>query len=206
AGIAPSWRVTITKRIPVAAGLGGGSSDAAATLKLLNDHVCRLSDREIRGIALSVGADVPFFLDPKPSIGKGLGELLEPVNSKTELRILLVNPRFPVSAVWAYQNLKRVSNAESTFANSAMAVALRSGDIRLMPEIIRNDLDPALVAKFPLLRMLMEELGETEAISRGVSGSGPTVFAIFADAASLQNAVAKLAESHGPALDLFYFR
>jgi 4-diphosphocytidyl-2-C-methyl-D-erythritol kinase len=206
AKITPSWRVTITKRIPVAAGLGGGSSDAATTLRLLNDNVHHFGDRDIRDIALSIGADVPFFLDPQPSIGKGLGELLEPVKSDLELKILLVNPRFPVSAAWAYQNLKRQPNLkpESTLENSAMLSALRSGEVELMPKLIRNDLAPALLEKFPLLRILLDELGETEALSRGISGSGPTIFAIFADDDSLQKTAANLAVTYGEALSLFF--
>lgn len=204
AGIAPSWRITITKRIPVAAGLGGGSSNAAATLKLLNDNARRLDDREIREIALSVGADVPFFLDPKPSIGRGLGELLEPVEPGTDLNVLLINPRFPVSAAWAYQNLKRSSITEITLEDSPILSAFRSGRLEMMPKIIRNDLAPALLEKFPLLQIIMSELEETGAVSIGISGSGPTLFAIFADCDSLKNAAAKLAKTHGDSLTLFF--
>ena len=185
AGVEPSWRIGIRKRIPVAAGLGGGSSDAAATLRLLDAYVKRLEERELRGIAVSLGADVPFFLDPRPSIGRGLGDILEPVESNIELNILLVNPKFPVSAAWAYTHLDREVSLEATsLRESRLLEALRAGNPDLLPLEIRNDLAPALTRKFPLLQMLLDDLRSLGALTVGVSGSGPTVFAIFADSPS----------------------
>ena len=77
-GTVPHWDINIAKNIPVAAGMGGGSSDAAAVLKLLNDHAGKpLNDTELRSAALELGADVPFFLDPRPAIMTGIGEKAE---------------------------------------------------------------------------------------------------------------------------------
>jgi 4-diphosphocytidyl-2-C-methyl-D-erythritol kinase len=200
AEITPSWRISIKKRIPVAAGLGGGSSDAAAVLKLLNENVCEIREHELRGLALSIGADVPFFLDPKPAIGRGLGELLEPIETSCELRTLLVDPLFPVSAKWAYTHLKENSNPNERHDIASILTALRSGRVEMMPKEIRNDLATALLEKFPLLKILLDELADAGATTRGISGSGPTIFAIFADDDALLAATEKLTTKHGKAI------
>ncbi|MCK5843433.1 MAG: 4-(cytidine 5'-diphospho)-2-C-methyl-D-erythritol kinase [Victivallales bacterium] len=204
AGVEPSWCVKIVKRIPVAAGLGGGSSDAAALLRLLNGKFGNLQEDELRELALSIGADVPFFLDPKPSIGTGLGEILEPIDFNLDLNLLIVNPRFPISAAWAYRNMFPVRNGDPDSTESAILAALRSGSTANLPEMIHNDLAPALIRKFPLLQILLDDLGDVGAVSRGVSGSGPTLFGVFADRTSLRSASAKIAELRGEAVTLLH--
>src|SRR4030042_6413056 len=106
-GVKGGVSVRVTKNIPGAAGLGGGSSDAAATLLSLNRVWSGPFPFEtLRELALHLGADVPFFLEPRPSIARGVGEILEPVEHWPDLWYLIVTPRFQVSTAWVYGNLR----------------------------------------------------------------------------------------------------
>ena len=99
-------QIAITKRIPVAAGLGGGSSDAAAVLVGLNRHYDNpFSRHELRAMGQKIGADVPFFIDRKPAIATGIGEKLKPYNHLKPLKVLLVYPGFGVSTAAVYEKL-----------------------------------------------------------------------------------------------------
>ncbi len=176
-GIAPEWRFHLTKNIPVAAGLGGGSSDAAAVLRLLNRRYQALSGEELAAMALRLGADVPFFLDPRLALATGVGEKLTPLKMEIpNMSLLLVNPGFPVSAAWAYRHLDPAT----------IGPAPEAGE-NLLADIY-NDLEPAVLAKFPILVHLKELLLECGATTACMSGSGPTFFALFADSGSRQKA------------------
>ncbi len=177
AGIKPAWKITLEKNIPVAAGLGGGSSDAALVLKLLERLEGPLPGNQIAGIAGKLGADVPFFLDPRPSIGRGRGEILSPVPCTVSLHLLLACPEFPVSSAWAYANFAETRMQPLKSADQ-LGRALSQGDIDRISEGLFNDLAPALLEKFPLLRMIEEEMLESDAPGVLVSGSGPVVFAL----------------------------
>jgi 4-diphosphocytidyl-2-C-methyl-D-erythritol kinase len=187
ADISPAWRIHIEKHIPVAAGLGGGSSDAAALLQILNDHIKKIDQSSLRKLALSLGADVPFFLNPVPSIATGIGEELTPVELKRKLHILLVYPQFPISAKWAYQHLAVVpegKSEEQPGVGNYLDVEDISGDIV-------NDLAPAVYEKFPVMKLLTEQMVRAGAVSAGMSGSGSTIFAICEN----HNSLLKIAEN-----------
>jgi 4-diphosphocytidyl-2-C-methyl-D-erythritol kinase len=174
AGIVPSWQITVRKEIPVAAGLGGGSSDAAAVLRILHGAYPALSDQDVFSIAARLGADVPFFLCPRPSIGRGIGETLLPLKITRPLPVLLVFPRFPISTAWSYGCWQ----ADTTpGALDPLCQALRCANVEKVDNHLANDLAPAAFAKFPLLRMIRAELLNLGANAVGMSGSGPTLFA-----------------------------
>lgn len=178
AKVPPEWVFTVRKHIPVAAGLGGGSSDAAAVLRMLNRHYRALTEKELSGLAAGLGADVPFFLDPRPSSATGIGEKLLPFDFRLpELPLLLVNPGFPVSAAWAYRNLDP--------ARIGPGVPFRGGTPEEIAAQMRNDLEPAVLEKFPLLRLIRRTMLEQGAAAALMSGSGPTIFALCRDAAHL---------------------
>ena len=178
AGVAPAWRIRLEKRVPVAAGLGGGSADAAAVLKLLEARYRRLGDGELRIVASRLGADVPFFLDPVPSVGRGVGgELTRLDFALPPLAFVLVDPGFPVSAKWAYRQLAGIPAGGGTL--DELLRALRAGDPGAVARAVRNDLAPALWKKFPLLECLRVELTAAGALAVEVSGSGPTLFSLF---------------------------
>lgn len=181
AGLPVSWRITIAKRIPVAAGLGGGSADAATVLLLLNQaHGNCLSIEALREIAVSIGADVSFFLDAScPALARGIGEKLEQLAPSRPLPLVLLCPGFPVSAAWAYANLDRVPRPSAPVRAAEFAAALQKGPLEELASATYNALEYAVLDKFPLVEMLRDFLMQAGALCAHVSGSGPTVFGLF---------------------------
>ncbi len=176
AKIKPSWNIYIKKNIPIAAGLGGGSSDAASVLKLLQEKYNALSEQNIKSIALKNGADIPFFLNPVPAIATGIGEVLTPIKFQLpKLHILIIAPLFPVPAKWAYNNLE---NNDKPKCFDSLMDALKNNDIKTISANIANDLEVPVFNKFPLLTIIKDVLIENEALNINVTGSGPTLFTI----------------------------
>ena len=196
AGIAPAWHFTLHKRTPVAAGLGGGSADAAAALRLLDGRFGALDKQELARIASELGADVPFFLDPRPALGRGVGGDLEFVTATGELPLVLVNPGFPVSVKWAYRRFD-LDGAEASDAGcDGVLAGLARGDLKLVAGNVRNDLAGALWRKFPVLTRIADELAARGALAVEVSGSGPTLFAVMPSAVLARRAAADLSERY----------
>jgi 4-diphosphocytidyl-2-C-methyl-D-erythritol kinase len=183
AGTAPNWRVTIDKQIPVAAGLGGGSSDAAAALRLAGWTLRRpLSDRALRELAARLGADVPFFLTTGPQLGEEDGTKLSPLDLPQDYWILLLLPhgerKTSTGAVFD------AFTGEQGFdeRRGALLEALALGDLAGLPP---NDL-----ASSPLA----DELLDHGAFRADVSGAGPAVYGLFAEQEGALAAHAGLAD------------
>ncbi len=211
ADIKPNWSIDIQKNIPVAAGLGGGSSDAAAVLNILYNSLKRVNlkrvnlkpvdlkpvDRcKLQELALQLGADVPFFMNPSPSMATGIGEELQLIPMNLKLNMLLINPRFPVSAKWAYQRYSEIKKGAELVNNvggelKTILNTLQYGSISELPPSIVNDLALGVYEKFPIMQLLTDQIKESGAICIGMSGSGPTIFAICED----RRSVAKLADN-----------
>ncbi len=181
--------LNLTKNIPVAAGLGGGSSDAAATLKGLNElYRCGCSASDLAAMGVRLGADVPFFLAKESAVlATGIGDILQPVEPLQTQSILLVNPGFAVSTRWVYQNfaLTKKSNSDN-LKNSQEAAALAlnghgCGQTDLATTVPRNDLESVTFARYPELERIKAELVAGGASMALMSGSGPTVFGLFGD-------------------------
>jgi len=182
--ILPQHRIYLEKRIPVAAGLGGGSSDAAAVLlEMLKQE--KLEDRknELQELAAVLGADVPFFLDPRPALGEGKGERLSPLPIKESLELLLINPGFPVPVRWSYQHAERPQGQHPP-EFGRMIETLEKGSCREIAAVAWNDLEFAVFRKFPVLQLIRTALLENGALCVHVSGSGPTLYAICAPGSS----------------------
>jgi 4-diphosphocytidyl-2-C-methyl-D-erythritol kinase len=168
--------IRLFKKIPVAAGLGGGSSDAAATLVALN----RLWDdplpvRALKDLAVGLGADVPFFLEGRPCIARGIGEILEPIRNWPVMWYVLIMPPIAVSTSWAYGNLKlQLTRSEDNGIFEMLGV----GSFRIS-DILENDLETVTAARFPIINSLKESLKKAGAIGSLMTGSGPSVFGIF---------------------------
>jgi 4-diphosphocytidyl-2-C-methyl-D-erythritol kinase len=182
-GRPPGWRVTIDKQIPVAAGLGGGSSDAAAALRLANWTLRRpMSDRALRELAAGLGADVPFFLTTAPQLGEKDGTALTPLELPLDYWILLLLPtgarKQSTAAVY------EAFTGEEGFDDrrAALARALALGDLAALPP---ND---------PASSPLASELRECGAFRADVSGAGPAVYALFAEQEDAVAAHAALAD------------
>lgn len=181
--------IALTKKIPVAAGLGGGSSDAAATLKGLNElYRGGCSADELAEIGLQLGADVPFFLAEAPAaFATGIGEILQPVEPLQGQNILLVNPGFTVSTRWVYRNFALTERESSSILKNSQEVAAMAlganGCGHADPERVDlyNDLESVTVAKYPEIERIKVDLVANGASAALMSGSGPTVFGLFGD-------------------------
>ena len=203
AGIASGVEITLVKRIPVAAGLGGGSSDAAAVLKLMQRRFNALAPEELDALAVKIGADVPFFLRCVPAIGRGVGERLEAVPEiPARLPLLIAAPLFPVSAAWSYRHRNHAAAHADTRSLTELLAALRESDFARAVPLLRNDLEYAVLEKFPLLAILKRKL-EMENNRVMVSGSGPTLFVFYESFEARERAlksVRALAEQYAFAL------
>ncbi len=194
-GVMPHWDINIKKNIPVAAGMGGGSSDAAAVLKLLNEHAnCPLNTNELAQAALELGADVPYFLDPRPAVMTGIGEKAEPLDFEIpDLNLLLLSPDFPVSAAEGYRLLdkKLIAPPDASYRTDIIK-SLRSGDLEKLSGLLTNDLQAGVFNKYPVLEILKQSLESTGALTVLMTGSGPTLFAIYPDHTSRETARVEL--------------
>jgi len=178
--------VRLIKSIPSAAGLGGGSSDAAAVLRALDRLLPRgLSPAALRRVALGLGADVPFFLDPRPTLVHGIGEGLTPVEDWPGFTILLVNPGISLATAEVYGAFDvLVSSLTTAEPGSTMRAisGLRnhpSAHREHLDGLLQNDLEPAAVRLCPPVGRLRERLAREGAEGVGMSGSGATVFGVF---------------------------
>jgi 4-diphosphocytidyl-2-C-methyl-D-erythritol kinase len=183
--------IELVKRIPSPGGLGGGSSDAAAVLRGLDALLPgRAPPERLRALALALGADVPFFLDPRPALVSGIGEQIEPVAALPGFALLLAHPGVPVAtaAVYAQYDESAGSLTPSEPGPSIRALlALResAGSLRLL---VVNDLEPAATRLCPAVAELRKEIEATGALAVSLSGSGPTVFGVFRSARAAEEA------------------
>ena len=197
----PDLIIHLEKHIPVAAGMGGGSADCATVLKLLQERFRALSDSQLEDAAFSLGADVPFFLNPRPSYVTGAGEHHTPVEGLPEhLPLLLAAPQFPVSAAWAYRHMDLQRAISTPPQTNELIDALRRRDYESAARFMRNDLEHALFDKYPLLVLLRRFLLEQGALRVMVSGSGPTLLALFRDDAAAKAAYGRAASEFDPAV------
>lgn len=170
--IAPNFHIAIKKRIPVGGGMGGGSSDCAAALLEINALEQRADDAALRRLAASLGADVPFFLNPVPSQATGIGEILTPLENFPELPLLAIYPNFESPVAWAYKNWHR--------PNDAQPPLWPLDENTDWTKCLWNDLGFAVAEKYPQIQEALELLKKHGALNAIVSGSGSTVFGIFA--------------------------
>lgn len=176
AGINDGIVVNLSKNIPLAAGLGGGSSDAAATLLALNRiYSSPLADSDILELAVDLGADVPFFLSCRPSLVTGIGDILEPIPNWPELWYIIITPPIQVSTSWVYRNLKLVL----TTNEYAYILDILKKRVYSISSILENDLEKVTSASFPIINTLKKLLMDAGAEGAIMSGSGPSVFGIF---------------------------
>jgi 4-diphosphocytidyl-2-C-methyl-D-erythritol kinase len=169
-------KIAIRKRIPVAAGLGGGSSNAAATLMGINQlFALGLSNEELMETGKEIGADVPFFIFGKSARATGIGEILEPLEIASPLWLLLITPDIPISTAWAYGNIRSgLTNREN---NINILDCINHLDEVIA--ILSNDLEKVVIPGYPVIQTIKDELLNKGAKGSLMSGSGSTVFGIF---------------------------
>ncbi len=178
--IVPSVRIRIHKRIPLGAGLGGGSSDAATTLAGLNRlWGLDLSRRRLMDLATRLGMDVPFFLFAPTALARGRGEILTRIPSPSPpLWVLLVDPGIPISTRSVYQGLKIGLTTKNKHISMRRFSVTAFEDAGICLE---NDLESVTFKKFPLLQEIKESLYDLGALFSLMSGSGSALFGIFPD-------------------------
>jgi 4-diphosphocytidyl-2-C-methyl-D-erythritol kinase len=177
AGSARGVRITLDKRIPVAAGLGGGSTDAAATLVGLNRlWGLRWPVERLAEVAVGLGMDVPFFLRGGAALGRGRGERLTPLGGAA-LALVLVNPRFAVSTADVYGRVTQAMYSDGVRAQQA-AGALETRRAGRVAGSLYNGLELAARAAYPQIGQMQAALVAAGALGTAMSGSGPTVFGV----------------------------
>jgi 4-diphosphocytidyl-2-C-methyl-D-erythritol kinase len=187
-------RIHIRKRIPVGAGLGGGSTDAAATLIGLNRMLrLRFSQTTLEKMALSLGADVPFFIRARPARARGIGERLYPLRRVPRFWLVIVYPGFPVSTAWAFGKLP--STLTKAPVNTSIPSSLKSFD--RLANLLVNDLEIVTLKRYPKIRLLKERLLHQGAAGGLMSGSGSSVFGIFGSRRQAAKAWRRLRQEEG---------
>ena len=183
--------IAITKKIPVAAGLGGGSSDAATVLMGLNEFLgLGLNSERLMALGVTLGADVPFFIFKKPALAEGIGDRFTPLEGIPTVWLVLVNPRLHVSTAWVYQNLQLTSSREN------FTIPLFYGNAADVVAVLANDLEAVTITRYPLIREIKERLLALGATGALMSGSGPTVFGIFPGEGEARRAAEEIAREH----------
>jgi len=184
AKIKDGLRLHLDKRIPMAAGLGGGSGNAAITLLGLNELFGRpLASEQLNPLAASLGSDIPFFLQPGPALATGRGEKIQPLDPFPALRgaaFLLIHPGFGIATAWAYQQLARFPEALSGRPGRAQSLIalLQAGDLKAAGTDFYNSLEAPALVKYPLLALFQEFLRANGVAATLMSGSGSTTFAV----------------------------
>lgn len=200
--ISEGVKIHLEKKIPLAAGLGGGSGNAATTLLALNELFEKpLSLEKLHELAATLGSDVPFFLQDRPALATGRGEKIQPLEHFPALRgraLLLIHPGFGISTPWAYQNLARFPAALNGQKGCA-AELISKLQANSWPAIgsLYNSLEAPAFEKFPILELYQEFLRANGALAALMSGSGSTTFAIAENAAAAETLGEKFQSQFG---------
>lgn len=203
AGIGEGVRLHLEKKIPLAAGLGGGSGNAATTLLGLNELFgWPLPAAKLDELAAALGSDVNFFLQNKPALALGRGEIIEPLALFPALRgasFFLIHPGFGISTPWAYQNLARFPAALNGAPGRARKLIqlLQGLDLEPASGEFYNSLEAPALDKYPILKLYQEFLRAEGAAATLMSGSGSTTFGIFRAPAAAQAVVEKFKAQFG---------
>lgn len=169
--------IHLEKHIPYGAGMGGGSSDAAAVLLGLNRlFSVGLSMKELADLAILLGADVPYFLHKGTALIEGIGEIIRPTSPLTQGCFLVVKPMFEISTAWAYQQFDAMNKIEKT-SLKAMETALCNADLTLLSENLFNALEQAV--HHEEIHSIKEKLLSVGALGSCMTGSGSAVFGVF---------------------------
>ncbi len=180
----PPIHIHLHKQIPFGAGLGGGSSDAAFMLKGLNQHFeLKLTDDKLKSYAASLGSDCAFFINNEAALGRGRGEILDPLSvvDITGLHLLLVKPEIAIRTADAFANI------QPQMRSSQLSEQLQK-PIKTWKKNVQNDFETSIFPKYPLLADIKQQLYDLGALYAAMSGSGATVFGLFTKPISIPKA------------------
>ena len=171
--------ITLTKRIPIAAGMAGGSTDAAAALVGINQLFgLGLTMEELKEIGVKIGADVPYCIEGGTALSEGIGEILTKLPDAPDCFVVVAKPEISVSTKYVYENL-HANELKYHPDIDGMVDAIREGSLDGVCERMENVLETVTEAKYPIISELKKLLKDAGAENSLMSGSGPTVFAIF---------------------------
>jgi 4-diphosphocytidyl-2-C-methyl-D-erythritol kinase len=197
-------RIRLEKKIPLAAGLGGGSGNAATTLIGLNELFGQpLSQDKLYALAASLGSDIPFFLQNKPALALGRGEQIRPLDFFPAMRgaaFLLIHPGFGIATSWAYQQLPRFPDALKGQGGRAekLITLLQTSGLEMAGAEFYNSLEAPALHKYPILGLFQEFLRANGAPVTLMSGSGSTTFAILKSRPAAEELAGKFRSRFGP--------
>ena len=186
-------RMVLEKNIPIEAGLGGGSSDAALTIQSLNSlWELGLTPERLMEIGAGLGSDIPFFLSSPAALVTGRGEHVSPVHLERSCNLVIVSPPFGVSAAAAYAGLGALD--QSAFDSDGFVAALSRGDMDKVAAMSVNDLERPVLRMHPEIGRIKAMLKKQGAVMSLMSGSGSAVFGVFRDQASAESAALRIRE------------
>jgi 4-diphosphocytidyl-2-C-methyl-D-erythritol kinase len=193
AGVTQPLDIHIRKRIPVGAGLGGGSTDAAAAMVGLNRLLkLRFSPRRLEKLASTLGADVPFFIRARPVRARGIGDRFSPLKRVPPWWLVILYPGFPVSSAWVYSKLRR--NLTKSYAKTKLSTLLTGAS--KFAELLVNDLELVTVKRYRRIKLLKDSLIELGAAGALMTGSGSAVFGIFGSREKAKRTYQKLRKNN----------
>jgi len=179
---AQSFRIHLEKNIPIGAGLGGGSADAAAALRALNRFYDQpFSNADLRQIAATLGSDIPFLVEGGTALMRGRGEILESLSWEGAVFYVLAYPDVEISTAWAYGQLGPSLTENSPYFNFIVSLSGGCVDHDRLFEVLENDFTPAVERTYPIVAELRSQLDRVGARATLMSGSGSTVYGIFDD-------------------------
>lgn len=193
-GITQGVRIYMQKKIPIAAGMAGGSSDAAATLKGVNElFSLGCSMEELKELGIKIGADVPYCVMGGTALAEGIGEKLTALAPAPRCHLLVAKPDINVSTKYVYEHLDARESYEHPDIDG-MVQAIEEGNLEGILERMGNVLESVTVPAYPIIDTIKMRMNELGAAGSMMSGSGPTVFGIFTEEETAEQALVKLKE------------
>lgn len=190
-GIEEGVQIHLEKRIPIAAGMAGGSTDAAATMKGINILFgLNIPTQELMSLSVSIGADVPYCILGGTALAEGIGEKLTPLPPAPNCHLLVAKPNINVSTKYVYEHLDAGASVIHPDIDG-MTEAIKSKQLQGIVDRLGNVLETVTVEEYPVIAQLKQKMLELGALGSLMSGSGPTVFGIFTDEAAAQKAYAE---------------
>lgn len=188
-GATEGLSIRLSKNIPIAAGMAGGSTDAAATLVGINRLFgYGLSDKELKEIGLTLGADIPFCIEGGTCLSEGIGEILTTITPAPDCYLVIAKPDISVSTKFVYENLKLIEDTVHPDVDG-MLEGIKAGSLSEVSDRLANLLETVTVDAYPVIKELKQIMLDEGALNSLMSGSGPTVFGIFDDEAKANKAL-----------------
>lgn len=195
AGVKGGVRITLEKHIPIAAGMAGGSTDAAAALLGINElYGIGYDVDKLKELGVKIGADVPYCIQGGTALAEGIGEILSTLPTPPACHLVIAKPDINVSTKFVYENL-RANELEGHPDIDGMIEALKTGDLKGIADRLANVLETVTVPAYPIIDNIKQTMLAAGAEGALMSGSGPTVFGIFTDMAKAKQAAQNITDA-----------